>query len=306
MSAGTLNLFNIFDRDTRIHLRIPFSYYLLPVYVFGLSQASPIYVVDTLIVFVALHLFIYPGSNIYNSYMDNDTGSIGGIKNPPPVTPRLYYASIIFDLVGLALCLLAGWQTLLLMLGYVGFSKGYSWHGIRFKKYTYGGWLSVAFFQGGYTFLLSNMSAEGLFSTGWFTPRNLECMAIASILIGGSYPLTQVYQHKQDSESGDMTISRKLGVKGTFIFSGLSFFTGAMLLLHYFYTFYTLNQFYVFAACLSPVIIYFNWWFIQSMKNAEQVNYENTMMINRISATCMILCFSIILYLNYAQAGLIW
>lgn len=298
MNAGKLNLFTIFDRDTRIHLRLPFSYYLLPVFCFGLSQASPIYVTNTVIVFIALHVFIYPGSNIYNSYMDNDTGSIGGIKNPPPVTPKLYYASIIFDSIGLLLCLLTGWENTLIMLGYIGFSKGYSWHGIRFKKYTYGGWLSVAFFQGGYTFLLSNMAAEDLFNATWFTSRNIECMIVASVLLGGSYPLTQIYQHKQDSESGDMTISRRLGVKGTFIFSGLSFFTGAMILLHYFYTYYMLTQFYIFIACLSPVIIYFNTWFIRSMKDSKHVNYENTMMMNRISATCMIICFSILLYLN--------
>jgi 1,4-dihydroxy-2-naphthoate octaprenyltransferase len=306
LKAEKLNLFTIFDRDTRIHLRLPFSYYLLPVYCFGLSQASPIYVFDTLIVFIALHIFIYPGSNIYNSYMDNDTGSIGGIKNPPPATPKLYYASIIFDLIGLLLCLLAGWQTVLLMLGYVGFSKAYSWHGIRFKKYTYGGWLSVAFFQGGYTFFLSNISAERSFGAEWFNAANIECMLAASVLIGGSYPLTQIYQHKQDSESGDMTISRKLGVKGTFIFSGLAFFSGAMILLHYFYTYYTLSQFYVFAICLSPVIIYFTNWFLKSLKDRSQVNYENTMMMNRISATCMIICFSIIFYLNLRQTIFIY
>src|ERR1043165_2427672 len=215
LTKEKLSIISIFDRDTRLHLRLPFSYYLLPVFCFGLRQAAPIYVFKAVIIFIALHIFIYPGSNIYNSYMDNDTGSIGGLKNPPPVTRKLYYASIIFDITGLLLSWLTGWQNLLLMLGYVGFSKGYSWHGIRFKKYTYLGWLSVAFFQGGYTFMLSNMGAENLFDTSWFTYKNLECMLIASILIGGSYPLTQIYQHKQDRENGDKTISLALGVKGT-------------------------------------------------------------------------------------------
>src|SRR5579871_667568 len=84
-------LFTIFDRDTVLHLRVPFSFYLLPVFCFGISQAATIHVTDTWIVFIALHLLIYPGSNVYNSYMDKDTGSIGGLEHPPPVTPKLYY-----------------------------------------------------------------------------------------------------------------------------------------------------------------------------------------------------------------------
>lgn len=306
MNAEKLNLITIFDRDTRIHLRLPFSYYLLPVFCFGISQASPIYVTNSIIFFIALHIFIYPASNIYNSYMDKDTGSIGGIKNPPPVTPKLYYASIIFDTIGLALCLLAGWQYLLLMLGYVAFSKAYSWRGIRVKKSSYLGWFAVMFFQGGYTFLMANMAAENLFNLDWVTWKNFECMAIASILLGGSYPLTQIYQHQQDRESGDMTISLRLGIRGTFVFSGIAFLTGAIVCLHYFLTFYTLTHFLVFILCLSPVMVYFTRWFLRSMKNPSEANYDNTMMMNKVSATCMIICFSLILYLNLPQITFIW
>src|SRR4051794_24500682 len=145
IETKNLTLRSIFERDTILHLRIPFSYFLLPIFIFGISQASTIHLAQTIIVFIALHLFIYPGSNIYNSYMDKDTGSIGGLKNPPPVTKKLYYASIIFDTAGLLVCSLAGWQNMLIMAGYVAFSKAYSWYGIRLKKYTYLGWVSVMF-----------------------------------------------------------------------------------------------------------------------------------------------------------------
>ena len=49
---------DIFDRDTILHLRIPFSFFLLPVFCFGISQASSIAVFNTIIVAIALHLFI--------------------------------------------------------------------------------------------------------------------------------------------------------------------------------------------------------------------------------------------------------
>src|SRR5690606_21011987 len=118
---------SVFDRDTILHLRIPFSFFLLPVFCFGISQSTHVHTINTFIVFVALHLFIYPGSNSYNSYMDKDTGSIGGLENPPPATRKLYYASIIFDTAGLLLMAIAGWQLFLLAGVYIIFSKAYSW-----------------------------------------------------------------------------------------------------------------------------------------------------------------------------------
>lgn len=294
---------SLFDRDTILHLRIPFSYFLLPVFFFGISQAPYIHVTNTLIVFVALHLFIYPGSNVYNSYMDKDTGSIGGLKNPPPVTRRLYYASIVFDVAGLLLCSVTGWRNTLIMAGYVAFSKAYSWYGIRLKKYTYLSWISVMFFQGGYTYMLANIAAQnhGDISVGleWFTSKNLEAMLFASLIIGGSYPLTQVYQHEEDSSRGDFTISYRLGIIGTFIFSSVLFVAGTATILHYFTAYYSLSQFFTYLACTAPVLVYFTYWFAGSVRNRQFADYGHSMLMNKISSTCMIICFAIIFIMNH-------
>src|SRR5205085_6047166 len=95
----------------------------------------------------------------------------------------------------------------ILMLVYIGVSKAYSWKKIRLKKYGVTGWLVVMLFQGGYTFLLVNMASENRFGISWFDYKHIECMLIASLLIGGFYPLTQIYQHEEDSQRGDFTIS---------------------------------------------------------------------------------------------------
>jgi 1,4-dihydroxy-2-naphthoate octaprenyltransferase len=292
---------NLFDRDTILHLRIPFSFYLLPVFLFGLSQAHSFHLANTLIVFIALHLFIYPGSNSYNSYMDNDTGSIGGLEKPPPVTKKLYYASIIIDIAGLLLCALSGWQNAMVMAGYVGFSKAYSWHGIRLKKYPYLSWASVMFFQGGYTYMLANMAAENQVALSWFTSKNLECMLFASLIIGGSYPLTQIYQHEEDGLRGDYTISYRLGVVGTFVFTTILFVSGAIVALHYFTAYYSISQFIVFICCIVPVIIYFLSWFRQAALNNALADYTHAMLMNKVSSFCMVICFLIILWLNVAR-----
>jgi hypothetical protein len=295
---STSTLRALTDRNTLLHLRVPFSYYLFPVFLFGISQAITIDTLNLVIVLVAQHLFIYPGSNIYNSYMDQDTGSIGGLEHPPPVTKEMYYVSMIFDVTGLLICSYTGWENVLVMCGYIAFSKAYSWHGIRLKKYPYLGWFAVMFFQGGYTFMQGNMAATGIHGTDWFTPKNLECMLFASLIIGGSYPLTQIYQHGEDSERGDFTISYRLGIIGTFIFTASFFAIGSAVLLHYLTTYYSINDFFVFLICLTPVLVYFTSWFIAVNKDRINADYRRSMLMNKVSATSMIVFFIVFILMH--------
>lgn len=293
-----LNPVNVFDRDTILHLRIPFSFFLLPVFWFAISQASNIHAINTAIVFIALHFFIYPGSNVYNSYMDEDTGSIGGLKNPPPVTQKLYYASILVDTAGIIICMPAGWQLTLVLAGYIAFSKAYSWHGIRVKKYAWPGWIAVMFFQGGYTFMLGHMAATNIIGTEWFTAKNIECMIISSLFIGGYYPLTQIYQHEEDSSRGDFTISYVLGIKGSFIFSAIMFAVAAIVCYHYFTTYYDIYAYLIFLVCQIPTTSYFIYWMVKCFKNCNYADYQHTMKMTFISSTCMLICFSTLIYVN--------
>jgi 1,4-dihydroxy-2-naphthoate octaprenyltransferase len=69
-------------KSTLLHLRIPFSFFLMPVYWFALSQSSTLHTDKAVLVFILLHLLIYPASNAYNSFYDKDESSIGGLENP--------------------------------------------------------------------------------------------------------------------------------------------------------------------------------------------------------------------------------
>lgn len=288
----------MFNKNTFLHLRLPFSYFLLPVYLFSLSQAVTVNWYNAVVIFITLHFFIYPGSNIYNSFMDKDKGSIGALKNPPPVTIQLYHASILIDSIGLLLSLLINIKMFFLMLVYIGVSKAYSWNKIRLKKYAYGGWLVVMLFQGGYTYLLINMGIENNFTDSWFTEKNILAMILASLLIGAYYPLTQIYQHTEDSERGDYTISYRLGTRGTFVFSAALFCIATILAWNYFISFYSMQHFLVFISCLVPVVLYFFYWFITVLKNKEKADFTNAMRMTFISSTCLIICYSVLLYIN--------
>ena len=288
-----------FDRNTLIHLRLPFSFFLLPVFCFGISQVSNVDVWNTVIIFIVLHFFIYPGSNIYNSYMDRDTGSIGGLRTPPPVTVKLFYVSMLFDAAGILLCFFADIRLVPLMLVYIGVSKAYSWRKIRLKKYPFAGWMVVAFFQGGYTFLLVHMTASDNFSADWFTKQNIAAMLLATLLIGGFYPVTQIYQHEEDSGRGDITISYRLGITGTFVFTAILFALSVAVAGWYFGEYYSVQQFSVFLLCQIPSLVYFFLWFSKCLRDRSFADFSHTMRMMLISSSGMTVFFVILFFLNH-------
>src|SRR3982751_2074777 len=90
-------------RSTIQLLRFHFSFFLMPVYWFALSQTAAVNVSHAITIFIILHLLVYPASNGYNSYMDRDTGSIGGLKNPLQPTRQLFYLTILLDMIAILL-----------------------------------------------------------------------------------------------------------------------------------------------------------------------------------------------------------
>src|SRR5882762_436845 len=141
--------------STLLHLRVPFSYFLLPVYLFALGISPNLCESNLIWSFVIIHLMLYPASNGYNSYFDKDEKSIGGLKNPPPVNKSLYYISLLLDLAAI---IIAYWKIgflfALMILIYGLLSKAYSHPSIRLKKYPIIGWLIVGIFQGSFAFLM--------------------------------------------------------------------------------------------------------------------------------------------------------
>src|SRR6187402_2917127 len=98
LSASTIKL-----------LRIPFSIFLSPLYFFALSQVPDINWVNAALIFFILHFLVYPASNGYNSYMDRDTESIGGLEKPPPPSVELYRVTIALDIAAIVLSFFVHW-----------------------------------------------------------------------------------------------------------------------------------------------------------------------------------------------------
>lgn len=270
------------------HLRIPFSFYLMPVFFFALAFTPNHQPERLLLVFVALHLFLYPSSNGYNSYFDKDEKSIGGLRNPPKVTKGLYYLSLLFFVVSLCLGLMINWQFSSMLLVYSLVSMAYSHPSIRLKRYPYISWIVAGFFQGCFTFC---MAYAGLSDFGWdvFSKSHVLIPGLlTSLMLWGSYPLTQVYQHEEDAKRGDVTLSLKLGKKGTFYFSALWFLLTGICFSWFFLSRNQESAFYGFLAAMLPVILFFLIWFNFVRKDQEKyTNYSWTMWMNRISAIAL-------------------
>ena len=272
-------------------LRIPFSFFLSPVYFFTLSQVPQINWVKALLIFVILHFLIYPASNGYNSYMDQDTESIGGLEKPPPASRELYLVTIVLDITGILLSLLISPLFAFVMLFYIGASKAYSYRGIRLKRFPIIGYLVVIVFQGALTFWLIYYGSNDLHST-WVPWQG---MVICALLIGGFYPLTQIYQHKQDLDDGVATISYKLGYTGTFVFCAIVYLAAWSFMAQFFIRQQQVYKLLSASIFFIPIIVYFIQWFVKVRKNSEAANFRNTMRMNWLAASCTNTSFFILL-----------
>jgi 1,4-dihydroxy-2-naphthoate octaprenyltransferase len=278
----------MFTKSTWLHLRIPFSYFLMPVYFFALAISPNLNGARLGLTIFIIHFLLYPASNGYNSYFDKDEGSIGGLKSPPPVQVGLYYMSLLFDAAALLLGVIYVSPLFAMMMLIYGLaSKAYSHPLVRLKKYPILGWLTVVFFQGFFTFLMCYVGINDFQLENLWHVRVLLPASLASVLLFATYPMTQVYQHAEDLKRGDRTISILLGIRGTFYFAMLFFSVAAVGFLYYFITFFSINFAYVFLIALSPVVIFFLVWMVRVHQDSTHANHRATMWLNFISATCL-------------------
>jgi 1,4-dihydroxy-2-naphthoate octaprenyltransferase len=282
------------SRSAWVHLRFFFSFFLLPVFLFALSQVPQVIIANAILTFLIWHLLVYPASNGYNSYFDKDEGAIALVENPPPVDRSLYYFSLLLDLIGLVLSLLVSLDLFISVLLYGTFSKLYSHPSVRLKKYPWASFLIVFIFQGTCVYWSSYAAISGLsILHGWnfnFIIAGLVC----SCLIGATYPLTQVYQHEEDTKRGDRTLSIVLGIRGSFFFSAFLLVIAAFFLFLYFNKLGSLNSFWLFLPFALPVLFVFLSWFIKVWRDEKEANFKNMSRMTLVSGILMFFYFAVL------------
>ncbi|GAB4312725.1 MAG: hypothetical protein Kow0059_03470 [Candidatus Sumerlaeia bacterium] len=156
------------------------------------------------------------GTLALNSAFDRDSGDIGYLDDPPPIPAGLGPFGVIVMLAGLALA--------------SGVNKAFFW------LYAFNGLLSVLYSVPPFRFKVRagadvciNAVGYGLstFLAGWLAQAGsanwfalLVGMGFA-FLFAGFYPLTQIYQYREDREGGAVTLTVALGVKNALVFSAV-------------------------------------------------------------------------------------
>ena len=285
-------------RSIFLHLRIPFSFFLLPVFLFAsIFHYSHVFWKEWLILMGILHLLVYPASNAYNSYMDQDEGSIGGLEHPPEATKGLFWAANVMDILAAILTFtLLSKTTAGILMAYILISRAYSYRGIRLKKYPVMGFIAVALLQGTGVYLMVALLPGAVIDIDQVVAGGF----LSFLMIGAGYPLTQIYQHEADQKDGVMTLSRLLGIRGTFIFSSICFMCLGVGWFVYFWIY--LTNFWIgvvsMGISLMPVFLYFNNWLKLTWKNSEEASFRRTMNMNLISSCCSNIWFTFLFFVE--------
>jgi hypothetical protein len=269
------------------HLRFHFSFFLMPVFWFAYSQSANPDITKTIWAFVILHLLIYPASNAYNSYYDKDEGPIGGIAKPLPVNVQLYYTANFIDFIGILLAYyFCNPGFALAVLLYVLVSKAYSHPLIRLKKHPYLSWFIVGLFQGAFIYLAVNQLIN---KESFFDSKSILPALLTSFNLWAFYPITQIYQHEEDAKRGDITMSLKLGIKGTFVFTAVLFLLSTIGFYKYFYQAdnWLPKNFVLYLICMAPSLLFYNYWVLNAWKNQANANFKNTMIMNLLGSACL-------------------
>lgn len=283
------------NRSTVLHLRVPFSFFLLPVFLFALSISTNPNWMNTWLVFFILHFLLYPASNGYNSYFDKDEQSIGGLEYPPPVSRQLYYVSLSLDMIAVLLGSLISLTFAMMLLVYGLVSKAYSHPAIRLKRYAWTSWAIAGFFQGFFTFCMAYVGINNVEITALQQPFIWIAALLTSSILWGSYPMTQIYQHEEDQRRGDHTLSLQLGIRGTCYFAAVWLILTGVGFIIYYRTFYSWQHAAAFSIFVLPLLFYFGYWYRRVYLNDRVADFKSTMKLNIISGLCLNIYFAFVI-----------
>ncbi len=204
-------------RSLFIHLRLHFQFLLAPIFLWGFLLAEGTLNGQFWLAFVALHIFLYGGTTAYNSFYDRDEGPVGGLENPPEVTPALLPFSLVWQAIGAVMAWFVNPMYFGLYVVIFAFVTAYSHPVPRLKGRPVGGLLTIALAQG----LLCGLAGSAAADPTLASLSTLDWLGLVAStgVTTGFYPVTQIYQVQEDLARGDRTFAAHFGHVGTFRFA---------------------------------------------------------------------------------------
>lgn len=243
-----------------------------------------------LISFILIYIFLFGGTNIYNSYFDKDEGPIGGLEHPPKVERWMYYIAWVLQIIGLIISTLIMPIFGLIFLFSILLFWIYSGPTFRFKGKPLSSFLVIGVGTVFNTTILGYLMAGGI-----GLPAELIISAVgSSFLILSMYPVSQAYQTEEDVRRGDVTFAVRYGIKGVKINFHILFLIGLILLSCSF----LFNLYLGIATFISGTMVYFFIWQKVKKISGEQSEYKSIMRLKYVSGMVFtITMISLLLFL---------
>jgi 1,4-dihydroxy-2-naphthoate polyprenyltransferase len=162
----------------------------------------------------------------------------------------------------------------------------YSYRGVRLKQYPIIGFLVVVLNQGALVFVAVSAAAAKANWTNFTASFGMQTTIASLFLIGGFYPLTQIYQHQSDAKDGVKTISMLLGKRGTFVFCAICYAIAFAFIYTHFVSIGATENFLLLQLFFVPVVIVFLRWALAVWKDETAASFRNTMRMNWLAAVC--------------------
>ena len=269
------------------------SFIYLPLFLFAISQTHDLNWLHTGFFFVILQVLMHPSNQlqIANANMelsDNKTDITQQAKNLITTSISMNSLAVVLSILIFSLEVGVG------VLGYLLLSKLHNNNPIRLRKYAIISLLLTMTMQGVLLFALTQYATGKLMLI-----TNVFAIQACAFFVGFVYPLTQMHTNTDDLKRGDLTISIRLGLKGTFALCLVMFLLAISFMGLHFYNTRNVFHFYLFLFFLSPVAAYFFWWRKNTRLEPLVANYRFTRLFIIITTICMSLFSLVLIYLNH-------
>jgi 4-hydroxybenzoate polyprenyltransferase len=207
-----------------VHARWPVQSYVLLGFLYGSLIARSMFDMRVLTAFISW-LLLCAGLTVFNSYYDKDEEPVGGMSNPPKVTPALLYGSLAMQAVAFVLAFFVGltFFILALIVGAIYFL--YSHKSFRWKSNGYRAVILNA--------ILGSLTMVAAASISDQPPLLAVAIGVftAAFFKASVYMMMQVHQVHEDTVRGDVSIAVMFGrsktLKASCFFMLLSAIFGA-------------------------------------------------------------------------------
>lgn len=194
-----------------IHLRLHYQFFILSGgYLLAALFVDEVNWPQYGLQFLNVHVLLFGGATVYNSWWDKDEGPVGGLESPPKMQRWMWPVSLVIQFLGLYWAIYVGWNFALIYAISMVLFWLYSSPLVRWKGKPILSLIAIGVSTGTNSFFLGYLAAGGYPITLY---EDLIALGVACLVLS-LYPVSQVFQTEDDMNRGDETFAAKYGLKG--------------------------------------------------------------------------------------------